>query len=73
MNDSDSCDVNGTDQGRLVEFSRAYANVHGYVSVCVCLFGIVTNLFNITGELVVSLMIVLFFIIMMIIIMILKN
>ncbi|WAR15558.1 DMSR1-like protein, partial [Mya arenaria] len=39
---------NTTDFGRLGQFYQAYAGVHGYVSVCVCLFGIVTNLFNVS-------------------------
>ena len=31
----------------LYEFSKWYANYHGYVSVVVCIYGIVTNIFNI--------------------------
>lgn len=40
---------NATDT-RLLQFYRRYAGVHGYVSVCVCLFGFVTNMFNVTGQ-----------------------
>lgn len=32
----------------LFTFAKSYAFFHGYVSICVCLFGIVTNVFNIT-------------------------
>lgn len=42
--------VSGYPSTRLTQFSRTYAGVHGYVSLCVCLFGIVTNLFNVSGE-----------------------
>ena len=31
----------------LYEFQRWYARYHGYVSLLVCLYGIVTNVFNI--------------------------
>lgn len=34
----------------LTQFSKSYADFHGYVSICVCVFGIVTNLFNISGN-----------------------
>jgi len=37
---------------RLIQFYKNYAGVHGYVSVCVCLFGFVTNIFNVTGNIV---------------------
>ena len=36
--------------GNLRLFAQSYAEFHGYVSICVCLFGIVTNLFNISGK-----------------------
>jgi len=32
----------------LFSFAKSYASFHGYVSICVCIFGIVTNIFNIT-------------------------
>ncbi|XP_064598744.1 G-protein coupled receptor dmsr-1-like [Liolophura sinensis] len=32
----------------LMKFAYLYANVHGYISICVCAFGIVTNFFNVT-------------------------
>ena len=32
----------------LTYFGSWYANIHGYLSTCVCVFGIVTNIFNIT-------------------------
>ncbi|KAL3861145.1 hypothetical protein ACJMK2_007214, partial [Sinanodonta woodiana] len=32
----------------LVSFAKVYAHYHGYISICVCLFGIITNIFNIT-------------------------
>lgn len=38
----------GYPNSRLRAFSRRYADIHGYVSLCVCLFGIVTNLFNVS-------------------------
>ena len=31
-------------------FAESYGHFHGYVSICVCVFGIVTNLFNISGK-----------------------
>ncbi|XP_048764510.1 G-protein coupled receptor dmsr-1-like isoform X2 [Ostrea edulis] len=34
--------------GDLLLFARTYASYHGYISICVCIFGIVTNVFNIT-------------------------
>lgn len=34
--------------GDLSLFARTYADYHGYISICVCIFGIVTNVFNIT-------------------------
>ncbi|XP_064610927.1 G-protein coupled receptor dmsr-1-like [Liolophura sinensis] len=37
-----------TDMSSLMTFAYYYANVHGYISICVCAFGIVTNFFNVT-------------------------
>ena len=34
--------------GGLARFSGWYATYHGYVSLCVCVSGIVTNTFNVT-------------------------
>ncbi|KAK3105155.1 hypothetical protein FSP39_018330, partial [Pinctada imbricata] len=34
--------------GKLFAFARTYASFHGYISICVCLFGIITNVFNVT-------------------------
>jgi hypothetical protein len=31
----------------LFTFAKSYASFHGYISICVCVFGIITNLFNI--------------------------
>lgn len=41
--------VSNVTDTRLLQFYKTYAGVHGYVSVCVCLFGFVTNMFNVTG------------------------
>lgn len=32
----------------LFSFARTYASIHGYISIFVCFFGIITNVFNIT-------------------------
>ncbi|XP_076085148.1 G-protein coupled receptor dmsr-1-like isoform X3 [Mytilus galloprovincialis] len=31
----------------LFTFAKSYASFHGYISICVCVFGIITNIFNI--------------------------
>ncbi|KAL4221707.1 G-protein coupled receptor [Mactra antiquata] len=40
--------ITGYTNSKLTRFSRSYASIHGYVSLCVCVFGIVTNLFNVS-------------------------
>ena len=40
----------GHGDSNLNLFAQSYAGFHGYVSICVCVFGIVTNLFNISGK-----------------------
>lgn len=46
---STSVTENDTMEGEeLFSFAKSYAAFHGYVSICVCLFGIITNVFNIT-------------------------
>ncbi|XP_033763114.1 sex peptide receptor-like [Pecten maximus] len=41
--------ANQTVMGKeLFTFAKGYASFHGYVSICVCVFGIVTNFFNIS-------------------------
>ena len=40
-------DVPGGDPSALVQFNLWYQNIHGYVSILVCLFGIIANIMNI--------------------------
>ncbi|KAH3828414.1 hypothetical protein DPMN_130373 [Dreissena polymorpha] len=48
LTDLDDGALNVTARSRLMLFNKIYADAHGYVSLCVCSFGIVTNLFNIS-------------------------
>ncbi|KAH3828419.1 hypothetical protein DPMN_130379 [Dreissena polymorpha] len=50
LTDIDDGALNVTTRSRLMQFNKIYADAHGYVSLCVCTFGIVTNLFNISGR-----------------------
>lgn len=46
--DGDPVSPDAPSKSQLVQFSEWYANLHGYTSLAVCVFGIITNIFNIT-------------------------